>query len=401
MPMRHSIHEFDYPLPQERIAKYPLEQRDGSKLLYYHQGSIESHTFRAIPKLLPDNSLVIFNNTKVIAARMIFFKPSGAKIEIFLLEPEQPYREINKAMEVKDRCVWHCTIGNKKKWKDDQILTNNIYIGDEEISLQARLIDRSSDLVSLEWNASIPFAEIVAASGQMPIPPYLARNEESVDHQRYQTVYSKPEGAVAAPTAGLHFTDEILDQIKQNGHSMEHVTLHVSAGTFRPVKSSNFTEHDMHSEQVIVSRHTVEALLQGRQGICVGTTSLRTIESLYWMGVKLLRGEKYPFHIEKLYPYKTYHNYSSPSTAEALNSILEYMSEQKLDTVFGNTEIFIFPGYIFKLCGGLITNFHLPKSTLLLLIAAFVGDNWKNIYQYALDHNYRFLSYGDSSLLLP
>ncbi len=415
------ISDYTYDLPDEQIARFPLAERDQSKLLVYQQGSITHSRFDKIGDFLPQQCLLVFNNTKVIPARLLFQKATGAVIEVFLLHPVAPTSVINMAMEVTDSCVWECMIGNKKRWKSSEVL--DLALTESGITLQAELIDTEKSLVRFSWKGGVPFVEIVKAAGQIPLPPYLKRMATEADVQTYQTVYSQKNGAVAAPTAGLHFTSRILQQLTNQGIDQEFLTLHVGAGTFQPVKVQNAVEHTMHSEQVVFSKSNIIQLLAKVQHIvAVGTTSMRALESLYWMGVREIRSresevggrkqdtaqpeanegktEMGSFFVEKLFPYQHDSN-ALPSPKEALEAILALMQVQNLTEIVGETEIMILPGYQFKLCKGLITNYHQPGSTLMLLVAALVGNDWKRIYAEALQNNYRFLSYGDSSLLVP
>jgi len=388
------LSDYTYSLPDERIAYHPKAARDQSKLLYYRSGKIAHHVFQEIPELLPPNSLLYFNDTRVIPARLLFQKESGANIEIFLLEPVQPYTLYQLAITAKSPCQWKCSIGNLKRWKDDKELKN-------ELQLSAKLIDRQNGIVEFSWNNDqLTFSEILQLTGKVPLPPYINREVKSEDKERYQTVYSKEQGAVAAPTAGLHFTDEVLHKISAKGIQKEFLTLHVSAGTFQPVKAANVLEHEMHHEQIIIKRSNMEALLQAdKKIIAVGTTAMRTLESIYWWAVKLKTNPNESFNIEKLFPYEN--GLPDISRTEAAQLILDYLDNNKLESITGETSIFIFPGYTFRVCDALITNFHQPGSTLILLVAAFVGEDWRNIYNEALINNYRFLSYGDSSFLIP
>lgn len=390
---------YEYTLPEERIAKYPLEKRSDSKLLLYKKGEISHYNFFNVPDLLPADTLLVYNDTKVIPARLIFQRETGARIEIFLLQPIFPTTVIPEIMLAKHPVTWETMIGNAKKWKDGEILKGKVQIGSKEVVLEATLKNRDKKLVEFSWNdPEIAFVDVVEASGEVPLPPYLNRKPVEEDKNRYQTVYSEKEGAVAAPTAGLHFTSELLEKLEAKGIHKTHVTLHVSAGTFQPIKASEVAEHPMHSEQIIITRQTIEKLL-GHKGniVAVGTTSVRTLESLYWYGVKILEGKGDEFLIEKLSPYEN--RDSLPPVQNALEAILILMENKAIDTLIGATEIFIFPGYQFKIIGGLITNFHQPGSTLVLLISTILGENWKRVYQEALENEYRFLSYGDSSLL--
>ncbi|UCS92823.1 S-adenosylmethionine:tRNA ribosyltransferase-isomerase [Echinicola marina] len=393
------LSDYQYELPDERIAKFPLKKRDHSKLLHFEEGKINHHRFFNLPELLPDNSLMVFNNTKVIPARLIFKRASGAKIEIFLLQPIAPNQVINEIMIHEGPVTWKAMIGNLKKWKDNESLEGLAIINDQEVKVSATLVDREARYVKISWDKpNTPFASIVEASGEVPLPPYLNRKATSEDKPRYQTVYSQKEGAVAAPTAGLHFTDDILNQLSENGTKKEYLTLHVGAGTFQPIKDENVTDHPMHNEQVVVKKENIKNLLDHDGNIiAVGTTSMRSLESIYWYGVKLLNEKDKLFLIPKLYPYQDHAK--KPSVKESLQAILDHMESENIEEITGSTEIFIMPGYHFKVCNGLLTNFHQPGSTLILLVAAFTKNHWKNIYKEALSQDYRFLSYGDSSLL--
>jgi len=395
------LKKYQYELPEERIAKFPLEKRDQSQLLFYQKGKIGHQHFYDIPSLLPEDSSLIFNNTKVIPARIHFQKQSGAKIEIFLLSPIEPTPEVAQAMLVKNKCVWHCMVGNRKRWKADDSLERFFETDYGKIKITAAYADFEQNYIQFEWdNEAVPFVEIVELMGSTPLPPYLNRSATEEDKPRYQTVYSKKEGAVAAPTAGLHFTDEILKDIRQL-HSIYELTLHVGAGTFQPIKTDNVLTHDMHCEQIQIEKSIVEFLaVTDSPVIAVGTTSVRTLESAYWFGIQLLNSEAENFHIKKLYPYENGME-NVASRKESFQAILDFMNKKGLESLHGDTEIFIFPGYKFQVVNGLITNFHQPESTLILLIAAFIGEDWQKVYHEALKKNYRFLSYGDSSLLLP
>jgi len=381
---------FDYQLPKKSIAQAPLEVRSNSKLLHYRKGSLAHHQFSALPELIKTKSLIIFNDTKVIPARMIFHKASGARIEIFLLEPSAPTVIMEEIMSSKGSCTWICLIGNAKKWINDAVLSITV----DQIQLTATRM--SQDTVLFNWSPQKTWSELLLALGRVPLPPYISRAPSSADQNRYQTVYSKLEGAVAAPTAGLHFTKEVLDELR-NKHQLDYLTLHVSAGTFQPIKT-NAEEHHMHREQLRITRSNLIHLLENESVIAVGTTSLRSLESLYWYGVKLMNGDP-DFFISKLYPYQNHK--SLPDKKTALTAVLEYLDSRSMSAVIGHTEIFIFPGYKFKIVNKMITNFHMPETTLVMLIAAFCGPNWEKIYEEALKHDYRFLSYGDSSYLEP
>ncbi len=398
MPEIH-LSDYTYDLPDERIARYPVSPRDTSKLLVYKDGEVNHRHFHQITEQLPAESLLVFNDTKVIPARVYFQKPTGATIQVLLLSPEAPTRIINDAMLVTRQSTWTCMIGNKKRWKRDETLVSTLSVEGETIDLEAHYADYEKNLVQLIWRSDTPFLDIVQALGEIPLPPYLNRDTEAQDTQTYQTVYARQEGAVAAPTAGLHFTDSVLVNLAKKGIEKAFLTLHVGAGTFQPIKVENVREHHMHSEQVVYTRALVERLLQRVELIVpVGTTSMRSLESLYWFGVKLLRKETSEFWVEKLHPYR-FEETELPTASEALRAVLDFLNENNQDEITGQTEIFIFPGYRFRLCRGLITNYHQPGSTLILLVAAFVGEDWKKIYDDALAQDYRFLSYGDSSLL--
>ncbi|MDR7127713.1 S-adenosylmethionine:tRNA ribosyltransferase-isomerase [Algoriphagus sp. 4150] len=390
---------YEYTLPPEKIAKFPLAKRDSSKLLHYKDGQISHLDFGQIPDLLPADTLLVYNDTKVIPARLIFQRETGARIEIFLLQPIAPTTMIPEIMLAKHPVIWETMIGNAKKWKDGEVLKGLVPFQDTTITLQARLIDREARQVEFFWDSTeVAFVDVVEASGEVPLPPYLNRKPVEEDKSRYQTVYSEKEGAVAAPTAGLHFTPEIFGQLKSKGIIQAQVTLHVSAGTFQPIKAKEVTEHPMHSEQIHVNRETIERISSHLgKVVTVGTTSVRTLESLYWYGVKLLEGKGEDLKIEKLFPYEE--RKSLPTARESYKAILALMDAKSLETIMGTTEIFIFPGYEFKVVKGLITNFHQPGSTLILLIATILGEDWKRVYGEALANDYRFLSYGDSSLL--
>ncbi|WP_111670378.1 S-adenosylmethionine:tRNA ribosyltransferase-isomerase [Algoriphagus litoralis] len=393
------LKDYEYTLPEERIAKFPLEKRDSSKLLHVRNDRVEHLHFYNLPEVLAADTLLVYNDTKVIPARLIFQRETGARIEIFLLQPIAPTTVIPEIMLAKHPVTWETMIGNAKKWKDGELLKGQIWVNGKEILLSAELVDRENKAVRFSWNDSeVAFVDLVEASGEVPLPPYLNRKPTESDKSRYQTVYSKKEGAVAAPTAGLHFTDEIFEKLRKKGIQEAQVTLHVSAGTFQPIKAENILEHPMHSEQIQITRETIEKLLaQKGNTVAVGTTSVRTLESLFWYGVKLLEGKGEEFRIEKLFAYENRKNV--PSKSDSLQAILDLMDRDRVDTILGSTEIFIFPGYRYRMIQGLITNFHQPGSTLILLIATILGEKWREIYQEALENDYRFLSYGDSSLL--
>ena len=391
---------YHYDLPEGKIAKFPSAERGGSRLLVLKNNEISHHRFPEVTDHLPADALLVFNNTRVIPARMLFYKTTGAQIEIFLLEPVAPSRVMSEAMSHTGATSWKCMIGNAKKWKNDQVLRQQITIADQSLEVSAHLVDREAQQVRFEWaEGDYSFAEVIEALGKVPLPPYINRELEAEDQERYQTVYSKIEGAVAAPTAGLHFTQDILDSLPHHQISVDEVTLHVSAGTFQPMKAERPEDHPMHSEQIIITQSNLQKVIDATKVIAVGTTSMRTLESTYWYGVTLLNGGNKRFFVEKLSPYQDYK--TLPDHKEALKAVLQHMTDLGTATLVGETEIFVFPGYQFKVCNGLVTNFHLPGSTLILLVAAFVGEQWRDVYQSALDNDYRFLSYGDSSLLLP
>jgi S-adenosylmethionine:tRNA ribosyltransferase-isomerase len=391
------LEDYLYDLPQDKIAQFPLKDRSASKLLRYQNGSVTHHLFRDLPNLLPQNSLLVFNNTKVIPARLFFTKPTGALIEIFLLEPLKPHKQRELAMEAKSPVQWLCMIRNLRKWKDDPLILQY----DEKNFLSAKLIDREQQLVEFSWSPSdATFSEVLEKCGKIPLPPYMHREATKEDVLNYQTIYAVQKGAVAAPTAGLHFTPAVLKSLKEKNIATEYLTLHVSAGTFQPIKAEDVREHEMHEEEISITRDNILKLLKHPGPvISVGTTSMRSMESLYWYGVKLLEGTGTEFFIEKLTPYQQHNDL--PDKEAALTAVLRHFEANQLEMISGKTEIFIFPGYTFRICDGLITNFHLPGSTLILLVAALIGEDWREIYEEALSNNYRFLSYGDSSLLLP
>ncbi|GAB4129696.1 MAG: S-adenosylmethionine:tRNA ribosyltransferase-isomerase [Raineya sp.] len=393
------LSDYHYQLPTSRIAQEPLPQRDMAKLLFYDRGTIKDFVFHQIPDLLPDDSFLFFNNTKVIPARLLLQKPTGAVIEIFLLEPKAPSQIVAVTMEARNSCTWTCLIGNRKRFKEALIL--DLVIGTEQTQLKVELIGEQ-EVVFVWNNENLSFAEILHHLGKIPLPPYIKRSTQKEDEERYQTIFAKKEGAVAAPTASLHFTENVLKKINLKGIKTDFLTLHVGAGTFQPVKEEDFTKHTMHSEKIIVSLENIENLLNNlsKNIIAVGTTAMRTLESLYWFGAKILQQKPAETRIvvEKLLPYQLK---NPPLIQEALEAIRDLMLKNNMREIGGETEIFIFPSYEFKICKGLITNFHLPQTTLILLVAAFVGEEWRKIYEHALKNEYRFLSYGDTSLLLP
>lgn len=396
------IEEFNYPLPDERIAKFPLTKRDESKLLVYRNGKIDEAVFKQLSDCLPQGSMLVYNNTRVIQARMLFQKETGAQIEVFCLEPVIPH-DYALVFQQTESCSWLCLVGNLKKWKEGA-LHKTIRMDDKEVVLSAERIKTTGDshLVRFSWNnPQVTFAELLDAAGILPIPPYLHRETRESDLQTYQTVYSKIKGSVAAPTAGLHFTPEVLAGLDAKGFTREEVTLHVGAGTFKPVKSEVIGDHEMHTEFISVHRSAIENIRTnlGRI-IAVGTTSVRTLESLYYMGRTLVNNPDATSEELVVTQWTPYHDTEEVTAHEALTALLDYLDRNQTDTLLSATQIMIAPGYEFKIVKGIITNFHQPKSTLLLLISAFVNGNWKSIYNYALDNDFRFLSYGDSSLLL-
>ena len=395
------IRDYDYPLPDERIAKFPLPERDCSKLLVCDGGRISHTQFRSLPSLLPEGALMVFNNTRVIQARLHFRKgeaQDGALIEVFLLEPATPV-EYQENFLQRGSCSWFCLVGNLKKWKEGK-LCRTIAVGEKQMTLSAERIGThgTSQEIRFSWDEGFTWAEVIDAVGELPIPPYLNRKTQESDKTTYQTVYSKIKGSVAAPTAGLHFTQRVLADIDARGIEREEVTLHVGAGTFRPVKSEDIGGHDMHTEHIAVRRQTIERLLaHNSEAIAVGTTSVRTLESLYYMGVLASQGKE-DLHVPQWMPYE----YDNRLTAtEALAALLRYLDERNEEVLHSSTQIIIAPGYKYHIVRRIITNFHQPQSTLLLLVSAFIGEKWHDVYDYALAHDFRFLSYGDSSLLIP
>lgn len=399
-PKYINIEDYNYDLPSDRIAKFPLGQRDESKLLVYKKGHLSQDVFKNIDQLLPSNSLLLFNDTKVIQARLRFFKESGAKIEIFCLEPVRPTSEIQLAFEQNSPVVWKCFIGNAKKWKEGS-LKKMILIEDEEIEFFAKKVGMEGEahLIEFSWDPiHFNFSQLLESAGLVPLPPYLNREAENEDKDRYQTIYAQHDGSVAAPTAGLHFTDEVFQKLVQKNIKTDEVILHVGAGTFKPVSADHIGDHEMHTEKIIVRKSTIENLLKkDNKVIVVGTTTVRTLESLYWFGVKLMVDESPVFSINQWDPYQEKYQLNN-SMNEILETILAFMSKNELNELHGETQLMIAPGYQFKMVDILITNFHQPKSTLLLLVSAFIGEDWEKAYQYAYNNDFRFLSYGDSCL---
>lgn len=400
-PKNISINDFYYDLPDEKIAKYPLEERDASKLLIYKNGVINESEYKHLAAEIPENSLLIFNNTKVIEARILFQKESGSIIELFCLEPDRKYNDITTAMLQKGSVLWKCLVGGAKKWKEELISK----IIDEHLTLNAKRIEKKNDcfLIEFSWNdVNLTFAEVLHIAGKIPLPPYLNRDVEEKDKATYQTIYAKHDGSVAAPTAGLHFTEYVLNSLTKKHVELDYLTLHVGAGTFKPVKAETMQDHEMHSELIDVSSLVINKLISKLDDtiIVVGTTSLRTIESLYWIGVKLIQSSN---NIEQeSIEISQWDCYELPQNIEpkiALESLLNWMNKNNFERLMTKTQIIIAPGYKLKIANAIVTNFHQPKSTLLLLVSAVIGDDWKKVYDHALNNNFRFLSYGDGSLL--
>jgi len=396
------ITDYDYPLPDGRIAKYPLAERDASKLLVYRHGEVSEHVFRELPDLLPEGALMVFNNTKVIQARLHFRKATGAVIEVFLLEPVLPH-DYERMFQTKGECAWYCMIGNLKKWKGETLVRDIPSDGGTvHLSAERGEAHGTSWTVRFTWDADISFAELLDRAGELPIPPYLNRKTEESDKRTYQTVYSKIKGSVAAPTAGLHFTPRVLADIDNKGILREEVTLHVGAGTFKPVKSEEIEGHEMHTETFAVARSTVQALLDHDcRAVAVGTTSVRTLESLYFIGCRILRRPEIGEDELCVNQWEPYESDFPWRAEEAVTALAGWMDRHEMTVLHSATRIIIAPGYRYRIVRMLVTNFHQPKSTLLLLVSAFVSGDWRKIYDYALGHGFRFLSYGDSSLLIP
>ena len=403
-PRHIHISDYSYPLPDERIAKFPIARRDHSKLLIYNKGEVSSDVFYNLPQYLPKGALMVFNNTKVIQARMHFRKDTGALIEVFLLEPADP-SDYELMFQTTDHCAWYCLVGNLKKWKEGT-LRREVEIHGQTIVVCATRgeLHGTSHRIGFEWTGDFSFAEIIDVMGELPIPPYLNRETQESDKTTYQTVYSKIKGSVAAPTAGLHFTPEVLADLDAHGIQREELTLHVGAGTFKPVKSEEIEGHEMHTEYVSVRRDTIQKLIDHEGcAIAVGTTSVRTLESLYYMGLKVMRDpslNENQLHVAQWEPYGEVRS-GEVKSVEALKALLAWMDARALTVLHSSTQIIIAPGYDYHIVKMLVTNFHQPQSTLLLLVSAFVKGDWHKIYDYALSHDYRFLSYGDSSLLIP
>jgi S-adenosylmethionine:tRNA ribosyltransferase-isomerase len=391
-----NISDYNYNLPDERIAKFPLEKRDSSKLLTYVSGNVSTNVFSSLPEILPANSCLVFNNTKVIQARLEFFKSTGSRIEIFCLEPQEP-SSYELSLSSTQSCVWKCMIGNLKKWKGEVLKKE---VGADNLVLEAERLetDGNTSYIKFSWDNGVSFAEVLDLLGELPIPPYLNRKTQESDKTTYQTVYSKVKGSVAAPTAGLHFTPEVISALHTKGIKTMELTLHVGAGTFQPVKAEEIGGHAMHAEKIEVSKEFIQNLIENLGNIvAVGTTSVRTLESLYYLGVQLHNGDT-SLLVNQWEPYESE---KVLSARESLEAILNYMEKTQSNILYATTQIMIVPGYKFNIVNVLITNFHQPKSTLLLLLAAFVGEKWRELYEYALNNDYRFLSYGDSSVLIP
>lgn len=405
-PKHIHISEFNYPLPDERIAKFPLPVRDQSKLLLYRHGEVSEDVFTSLPQYLPAGSLMIFNNTKVIQARLHFRKETGALIEVFCLEPIQPNDYVLNFQQT-EHAAWLCMIGNLKKWKEG-ILKREMTVKGQPLTLTAErgACHGTSHWIDFRWdNPEVTFADILEVFGELPIPPYLNRETQESDKETYQTVYSKIKGSVAAPTAGLHFTPRVLDALREKGVDLEELTLHVGAGTFKPVKSEEIEGHEMHTEYISVSRSTLQKLIaHDGKAVAVGTTSVRTLESLYHIGITLLANPdatEEELHVKQWQPYEMSAEASATPAVDALQAIVRYLDRHGMETLHTSTQIIIAPGYEYRIVKAMVTNFHQPQSTLLLLVSAFVHGDWRKIYDYALSHDFRFLSYGDSSLLIP
>lgn len=401
-----NISNFSYNLPEERIAKFPLERRDASKLLKFEGGQITDNRFSDLPSLLPSDAMMVFNETKVVPARLHFHRASGAKIEIFCLEPHSPADYVS-SFASRGSCQWKCIVGNVKRWKPGEALFLTNPEEDAKVAalnLTAHMVERQGEtsIIELRWEADMEFSEVLDVCGNIPIPPYLNRDTQDIDLERYQTTYALQRGSVAAPTAGLHFTPEVMSEIAARGINIYKVCLHVGAGTFLPVKSEQISGHAMHREPFIVQKSFIKALMEHKAArkpvVAVGTTSVRTLESLYWAGVQCFRAQELR-DVAQWDPYEDVEPDSLPSTCEALQALISYLDKYNMNELSLGTRIIIVPGYKLRIVNVLVTNFHQPQSTLLLLISAFVGDNWQKIYAHAMQGAYRFLSYGDSSLL--
>ncbi|WP_276132833.1 S-adenosylmethionine:tRNA ribosyltransferase-isomerase [Polluticoccus soli] len=402
-PSQLRIEDFTYNLPDEKVAQYPLAERDSSKLLVYKSGQISDSSYSKLPDHLPSNALLVFNQTKVIHARLLFKKETGGVIEVFCLEPHQQYADVQTAMLQSGKVWWKCMIGGASKWKYGMVLS--IHHNGPDFTLSATIVEREQSTFTLEltWDSELTFAEVLHHVGKVPLPPYLHREAEQGDESTYQTVYAKVEGSVAAPTAGLHFTEQLLNRLSEKGITKEYVTLHVGAGTFKPVKSETMKEHEMHAEWIDVSIETLQNLISnlGKHVVAVGTTSMRTLESLYWIGAKLLQGLTPDFAEIAVHQWDPYELTADIPTEKALRAVIDYLLLAKQSKLVTRTQILIAPGYTPRVVKGLITNFHQPQSTLLLLVAALIGNDWRKVYDHALANDYRFLSYGDGCLLMP
>ncbi len=405
MSETNAIHiaDYDYALPDSRIAKYPLAKRDEAKLLVYKHSDITTSVFARLCSHLDDNTLLVFNNTRVIQARIHFRKPTGAAIEIFLLEPAIP-ADYEQMFQRRGKCAWTCLVGNLKKWHSEKLQRPFQHAGQTyTLTAEYKGPQGTAHLIEFTWDCdALNYSDILDLAGELPIPPYLNRPSEEADKTTYQTIYSKVKGSVAAPTAGLHFTTRVLEEIDRRGIDHEELTLHVGAGTFRPVKSEEIHAHEMHTEYIAVNRKTIEKLLlHGAAATAVGTTTVRTLESLYYIGAKLHDDPSLPLAALHVAQWEPYQRPSTLTASQALQEILTFLDRQKLDVLQTTTQIIIIPGYRYKIVDAMITNFHQPRSTLLLLVGAFIGDDWRKVYSYALANNYRFLSYGDTCLLIP
>jgi len=403
-PKNIHIRDYSYTLPEDRIAWFPLEKRDASRLLIYKDGKISEDIYHNLADHLPEGSLVIFNNTKVLEARILFRKPTGGTIEIFCLEPQsQP--DITTAMQHKEKVFWKCLIGGASKWKPGQVLQKKINGAQNTISLEARYIEKKSDhfIIELSWTpATLSFAEVLHEAGAIPLPPYIKREADRQDEERYQTIYARHLGSVAAPTAGLHFTDAVMNNLVTKNITHDFVTLHVGAGTFKPVKTETLADHEMHAEFFQVNRELIRQLIEveNRKTVAVGTTTLRTLESLYWLGVKIFKNKNIGFDELVIEQWDAWElNNIAITVTDSLKCLLNWMEINEIEKFYSKTQLLITPGYSFKIAGALVTNFHQPQSTLLLIVAAIAGDDWKRIYDYALENDFRFLSYGDGCLL--
>jgi len=394
-----TITDYTYHLPDDRIARFPMEKRDQSKLLVYRNGGISTDVFTHLPDYFSETDLLVFNNTRVIRARIEMEKETGARIEIFCLEPHEPY-DYQLSFAQQQSCQWKCMVGNLRKWKSG-VLKKQLICGGTETELQAERMGRTGQyqVIRFSWTGGMDFGSLLDSFGCTPIPPYLNRKTEEIDETRYQTIYSKYKGSVAAPTAGLHFSPQVLQRLSDKGVQLREITLHVGAGTFRPVQHNNVTQHEMHTESFSVQANVIRNLLVNKGALtAVGTTSLRALESIYWLGVKMLQ-KKIDLENLSLDQWEAYTLPQQVTVEQSLNKICETLELYQQDTLRASTKIMIVPGYTFRMCSRLMTNFHQPQSTLLLLVSALVGERWKEIYQYALDNDFRFLSYGDCSLL--